>query len=65
MGTLRKWWHDIFGDKDADEARERVREDQARMDHQIKRIEQGTDDLERRVDKNHITAAVAALWRNK
>lgn len=65
MGTLRKLMYAIFRDHDADEARLRVEQDKARMDWQVKRIEKGTDDLERRVDKNHITDAVAALWRNR
>jgi hypothetical protein len=55
--------HRFLADSDAAEARLRVEQDQVRMDWQAKRIEKGTDDLERRVNKNHITDAVAALWR--
>lgn len=62
---LRRCWRKMFGNQDADEARARVQKDSVKMEKQVRRIEKNADDLQRRVDSNHITEAVAALWRNK
>lgn len=55
----------MFGDKATDEARARIESDTEKIEKQARRIERNASDLQRRADSNHITEAVAALWRQR
>lgn len=64
MRAVRELIAKMFDHKDAEQARRRLEADQKKADSAADRIDRGADELEQRVfEVNHLTEAVANLWR--